>query len=102
MPDGPKPTKKINFDDFQLTPDVADGGPHFTRADDKILMDMKDEIIHAANEEAVYKQIQRQVCLECRRHTDWFAHAWIDRWIRSTRIIATYNGGIDSQRHCYR
>lgn len=64
MPDGPKPTKKIDFADF---PARDDDKPYFTRADDKILMDMKDEIIHAANEKTVYKKIQRQVRLECRR-----------------------------------
>ena len=67
MPDGPKPTRKIDFDDFQPTPSGDDDEPYFTRADDNILMDMKDEIIHAANEKAVYKKIQRQVRLECRR-----------------------------------
>lgn len=67
MPNGPMPTKKIDFDDFQPTPDGADDEPSFTRADDKILMDMKDEIIHAANEKAVYRKIQKQVRLECRR-----------------------------------
>ncbi|KAF8420210.1 hypothetical protein EV426DRAFT_701763 [Tirmania nivea] len=59
MPDGPRPTQKIDFDDFQPTPDEG-GEPYFSRADDEILMDMKDEIIQAANEKAVYKKIQRQ------------------------------------------
>lgn len=60
MPDGPKPTRTINFDDNEVQ---SDEEPRFTRADDEILMGMKDEIIHAANEKAVYRKIQRKVSL---------------------------------------
>ena len=64
MPHGPKPNRVIKFDDVASRYEQPrDEQLQFTCADDKILMDVKDEIINAPNEKAVYWHIQEKVRL---------------------------------------
>ena len=60
MPGGPKPSRVIKFDDNAA---CLDEQSQFTCADDKILIDMRDEIINAPSENVVYWQIQEKVRL---------------------------------------
>ncbi|KAI5807379.1 TRF2-interacting telomeric protein/Rap1 C terminal domain-containing protein [Peziza echinospora] len=55
MPDGPKPRTKITFTDENDDSDVE-----FTREDDIILLNMKDEIIKAKNSKLVYEKLHKQ------------------------------------------
>lgn len=63
MADGPKPSRIIKFDEKAAEDEQQDDDeePPFTREDDKILREMKDEIIHAKSQKAIYKRIQKMV-----------------------------------------
>ncbi|KAF8469160.1 TRF2-interacting telomeric protein/Rap1 C terminal domain-containing protein [Kalaharituber pfeilii] len=58
MPNGPEPKRIINFEGEGSG--ESEQEPMFTREDDEILLEFKDEIIGAENEKAVYKRIQKK------------------------------------------